>query len=254
MADLDASRPAATGTRPEVARLSLHARARLAVLAATLAAGAGATLVFPAAGAAPGAMALAGMGLAGLMILRGLATGYPHRRFGHANAITLARASGVAVLAGALAVPGASEPERWALTALAALILALDGLDGWAARRSGLVSDYGARFDLEVDSAFALVLALLVWQSGALGAWVIVLGLFRPAFLLAGRLWPPLAAPLPGATWRKTVCVIQLAALIALLSPALPAPLAPGMALAVLAMLLISFARDAVWLAHAARR
>jgi phosphatidylglycerophosphate synthase len=41
-------------------------------------------------------------------------------------------------------------------------LLALDGLDGWLARRFGLASAYGARFDMEVDGFLILVLALLV--------------------------------------------------------------------------------------------
>lgn len=252
MADLDASRPDLARTPVPPLRLSLQGRAAGALVAAMAAAGAGTALLVPGAGLG-GAAAIAGLGLGGLVMLRGLATGYPHRRFGLANAITLSRAAGVTVLAAAVfAMPG-DAATRWALTALALVILALDGLDGWAARRSGLASRFGARFDVEVDTAFALVLALLVWQSGVAGPWVVALGLFRPAFLVAGRLWPPLAAPLPEAWWRKTVCVIQIGALIALISPALPPAPAPGLALAVLVLLLASFARDILWLARAAR-
>jgi phosphatidylglycerophosphate synthase len=253
MADLDASRPdlpAAAGLAP---RLSLQGRARLALLLAMLGAGGLATLL-PGEGPAAAGVAVAGLGLGGIAMLRGLATGYPHRRLGLANAITLARAAGVSVLGAALLTPNAGSGAGWAPVVLATVVLALDGLDGWAARRSGLVSRFGARFDVEVDTAFALVLALLVWQSGAVGPWVIALGPFRPAFLLAGWLWPPLAAPLPDALWRKSVCVLQIAALIAMISPATPPDLVPFVALAVLAMLAASFARDVRWLARAARR
>jgi phosphatidylglycerophosphate synthase len=253
MADLDASRPDLAGAAVLRARPSLHARATAALLAAMLSAGGGAALMLPGSALASGSVAAAGLGVGGVAMLRGLAVSYPHRRFGLANTITLARAAGVAVLASALLAPLADEATRWALTALAALILALDGLDGWAARRSGLISRFGARFDVEVDTAFALVLALLVWQSGAVGAWVVALGLFRPAFLVAGRIWPPLAAPLPEAVWRKSVCVAQIGVLIALVSPAMPAGPAPLLALAMLGVLLVSFARDILWLARAAR-
>ena len=253
MADLDASHPDLAGGTDLRARPSLQGRATAALLAAMLAAGGGVALLLPGAGMASGTVAVGGLGLGGVAMLRGLAASYPHSRFGLANAITLGRAAGVAVLASALFAPTGDEATRWALTALAALILALDGLDGWAARRTGLSSTFGARFDVEVDTAFALVLALLVWQSGAVGAWVIALGLFRPAFVVAGRVWPPLAAPLPEAVWRKSVCVAQIGVLIALISPAMPAGLAPLLALAMLSVLLLSFARDILWLARAAR-
>ena len=48
--------------------------------------------------------------------------------------------------------PGARSPAP-------PLLLALDGLDGWAARRQGLVSAFGARFDMEVDALLILALA-----------------------------------------------------------------------------------------------
>jgi len=254
MTDLDASRPDLAGRTALQARPSLQGRARVALVAAMLGAAGGVALLLPGAGMASGSVAVGGLGLGGIAMLRGLAVSYPHPRFGLANAITLARAAGVAVLASAILAPPGDEATRWALTALAALILALDGLDGWAARRSGLISTFGARFDVEVDTAFALVLAILVWQSGAVGTWVVALGLFRPAFVVAGRIWPPLAAPLPEAFWRKSVCVAQIGVLIALISPAMPGGLAPLLALAMLGVLLASFARDAQWLLRAARR
>jgi phosphatidylglycerophosphate synthase len=247
--DFDASGPDLAAP-PAPPGLTLQGRAGAALALALLGAGGAIALVLPQAGIGAAAVALGGLGLGGGAMLRGLATSYPYRRFGLANAITLSRAAGVAVLAAALFAPPAEDAARWALTALALLILALDGLDGWAARRTGLACAFGARFDVEVDTAFALILALLVWQSGAVGPWVVVLGLFRPAFLLAGRLWPPLTAPLPEAYWRKTVCVIQIGALIALVSPVMPAPLAPALAALVLALLLVSFARDVAWLAR----
>ena len=213
----------------------------------------GVVLLLPGAGVMPALVAVTGLGLGGVLMLRGLSNGYAHSRFGLANFITLGRAAGVAVLASALFASLDDEAARWALTALALLILALDGLDGWAARRSGLSSSFGARFDVEVDTLFALVLALLVWKSGVVGAWVIALGLFRPAFVGAAQIWPALAAPLPEAFWRKTVCVVQIGALIALLSPAMSASAAPWVAFSVLLVLAVSFARDVRWLACRAR-
>ena len=42
---------------------------------------------------------------------------------------------------------------------------ALDGVDGWLARRSGIASAFGARFDMEIDALLILVLAVLAWRS-----------------------------------------------------------------------------------------
>ena len=42
-----------------------------------------------------------------------------------------------------------------------------------------MTSGYGARFDMETDAAFILVLSILVWQHGKAGAWVLLCGLMR---------------------------------------------------------------------------
>jgi hypothetical protein len=91
---------------------------------------------------------------------------YPHPTLGLCNVVTLGRLVIVGVLTAAL-VAGGGAPG--AVFALAALALALDGVDGWLARRHGRVSGFGARFDMEVDSAFALVLALHALVSGTAG-------------------------------------------------------------------------------------
>ena len=43
---------------------------------------------------------------------------------------------------------------------------ALDGVDGWLARRRGMSSAFGARFDMEIDALLVQVLAILVWRYG----------------------------------------------------------------------------------------
>src|SRR6185437_12999615 len=73
-----------------------------------------------------------------------------------------------------------------AYAGMAALVLA--GVDGWAARRSGFASRFGARFDMESDALFVLALAALVYRTGQAGAWVLTLGAMRYIFVAAGRL------------------------------------------------------------------
>ncbi|MFH7468205.1 CDP-alcohol phosphatidyltransferase family protein, partial [Pseudomonas syringae group genomosp. 7] len=77
------------------------------------------------------------------------------------------------------------------------------GVDGWLARRSGLVSRFGARFDMEVDAALALILSLHLLAGTAVGAEALVLGLARYAFVAAGLAWPWLSADLPPTDRRK---------------------------------------------------
>jgi phosphatidylglycerophosphate synthase len=169
---------------------------------------------------------------------------HPHPRLGLANAVTLLRLAFVSALIIPL-VGGAHEPV--AIIALATVSLSLDGVDGWLARRQGLSSDFGGSFDMEVDSVFALVLALLAALGGA--PWfVILLGLPRYLFWVAGAIWPWLYDPLPPRYSGKVVCVIQLIVLIVLQSPWVPTPLAVVMIVGTLAALGWSFGRDIVWL------
>ena len=123
--------------------------------------------------------------------------------FGIANQVTLLRAGLVCLAGGALLAGGPTASPGWSLAALVATALSLDAVDGLFARRLGLASRFGARFDLEVDAFLILVLALLVWQAGKVGPWVLAIGLLRYFFVLAGWLLPWLrqaAAPEPAPT------------------------------------------------------
>ncbi|WP_439124408.1 CDP-alcohol phosphatidyltransferase family protein [Marivita sp.] len=170
---------------------------------------------------------------------------YPNDRLGLCNVVTLARLA----LVSALLVPlMAGEAPSWSFCAMAAFALSLDGIDGWAARRQGLVSEFGARFDVEVDSLLALVLALNAAFNAEIGAAVILLGLPRYVFALANFALPWMRRALPERFSRKVVCVVQLATLIAMQAPILP-PLAAVVLLPLAAGALIwSFAIDTLYL------
>ncbi|MHB2267360.1 CDP-alcohol phosphatidyltransferase family protein [Aliihoeflea sp. PC F10.4] len=168
---------------------------------------------------------------------------HPHEAFGAANAITLVRAGMTALVAATLFVPLENEAAL-AIAAFCALALALDGVDGWFARRSGLASTFGARFDLEIDALFVLVLSASAYTHGKAGAWVLLIGLMRYAFFSAGMLSKRLEAPLPESMRRKAVCVVQIAALALLLLPQIVPPLSVSIAAGALLLLTWSFAVD----------
>jgi phosphatidylglycerophosphate synthase len=176
--------------------------------------------------------------------LRGLLSGYPHEVLGACNIVTLARAALVSVLAGAIFAP----VSAWVVCAIAIIAFALDGVDGWFARRSGLASAFGARFDMEIDALLGAVLTLVLLVTGPLGAEVLVLGFSRYAFVLAGLLWPGLQGVLPYSFRRKAICVVQIAALIILVFPLTPAAVLLPVALIGGAALLYSFAVDIIYL------
>jgi phosphatidylglycerophosphate synthase len=190
----------------------------------------------------------------GAGIVAGLTYHAPHRRFGLANMVTLARASYGALLIGLLSEGDPlSAGGRWALVAAGILALALDGIDGWLARRSHLQSAFGARFDLESDALFVLALSALVYRSGQVGVWVLASGVMRYIFVLAGWLWPPLAAPLPPSQRRRVMCIILIVAMLLALAPPIGAPMAGVLCFVGLVLLVYSFGADCVQLSAAAR-
>ncbi len=183
----------------------------------------------------------------------GMGTAYPHGRLGLCNVVTLARAALAAVLAAPLVTPDLlprSGELGWMLVGVALVAFALDGVDGWLARRSGLASRFGARFDMEVDAALALILALLALQADKAGSWVLLLGAMRYLFVAASWVLPWLSGDLPERFSRKTVCVVQIGVLVALLSPLVQPPVSSLMALAATGLVAWSFAVDIVWLAR----
>jgi len=134
----------------------------------------------------------------------------------------------------------------WSIVFIATMAALLDGVDGWVARRTGTVSAFGSRFDMETDAALILVLAILVWQNGKAGPWVLLSGLLRYLFVVAGWLWPWMRAPLASSVRGKTICVVQIAALIVAMVPTIRPPTSSWVAAGALLALSYSFVVDTV--------
>jgi phosphatidylglycerophosphate synthase len=210
---------------------------------------ASALALLPFADAAPRLVGLGLYALTAVLVFDGVGDHHPYARFGLGNGITLFRAGAACVLAALAIEPAlAAGGAAWAVLLAAGVLLALDGIDGWAARRQGQTSAFGARFDMEVDALLILVLSALAAGLGKAGPWVIALGLSRYAFLLAGRLIPKLAQPLPPSQRRRVVCGLQVAALGLILAPPVVPPASEALAAAAFAALAWSFAVDIAWL------
>ena len=124
------------------------------------------------------------------------------------------RALLVALVAGFIGEPSlpASRPALASMRPCVATLL--DGVDGWLARRTGMASAFGARFDMEIDALLIQVLAdpgVAVRQGRP---WVLLSGLLRYIFVAAGWVLPWMRAPLFPSRRRKAICVVQIAGLI----------------------------------------
>lgn len=193
--------------------------------------------------------------VSGVIVIARIGATHPHDRFGAANTLTLLRLV-VCALLGGLAFETAVNGLRlvpaqaWMFCALAVAAMIVDGLDGYMARRDGLTSAFGGRFDMEVDALQILLLCVAAVALEKAGAWVLIGGALRYAYEVAGLVWPALRRPLPPSFRRKLISVIQGGALAALLAPIIAPPFSVVLAAGALIVLIYSFAVDVIWLAR----
>jgi phosphatidylglycerophosphate synthase len=244
---------------PSVARGDLGATL---VVAVTLHAAAASALAFALGwGVRYAAAAIAGMSIASVLVASsfgrrhaGSTLGAAPPVFGAASRVTLLRLAMAMLLAATLVIDLArADPWLpWAIVGVATVAALLDALDGPLARRLGQASPAGARFDMETDAWFTLVLTLLAWQLERVGIWVLASGAMRYAFVAAAWRWPWLARPLPASRRRQAVCVLQIVALIVALAPIWPHAVSSAFCAIGLGGLAASFAADVLqlWRAH----
>lgn len=163
---------------------------------------------------------------------------------GWPNRVTAARGLLGGILLGSLLSPG----HAAAVSAIAVAAIASDALDGWLARRQGVASEFGARFDMETDAALMLVLCLVLVGQGRGAVWLLTIGLARYAFVAAGFVWTSLRRPLFASARRRFVAAGVMIALAAATLPALPAHAALAITAAATIATLLSFAIDIAWL------
>ena len=172
---------------------------------------------------------------------------------GSANRVTLGRSVLVLSVSALVLQPEVlRDAGYWWIIVVSTIAMVLDGVDGRIARKTDTHTAFGARFDMELDAFLLLVLSVLVWLSGKVGPWVILIGALRYLFVAASWGWRPLRAELPNSQRRKVVCVVQGVVLLVCLGPIIPAPIATVVAAGALAMLIYSFGVDVRWAARQA--
>ncbi|NTJ43919.1 CDP-alcohol phosphatidyltransferase family protein [Agrobacterium larrymoorei] len=176
---------------------------------------------------------------------------HPHRKFGYANIVTAFRASLVSLTAAAVISFESFhhvDAVLWVLVGGVAVALALDGIDGYLARKYRQESQLGARFDMEVDAYLILILSVAAAMLDKAGAWVLLVGLMRYGFVAIGWLLPSLQGELPPSMRRKVICVVQGVSLCFILMPWIDPPLSEIVAGLALGSLIFSFLVDAAYL------
>lgn len=191
-----------------------------------------------------------GVGLAYALITNGVLTRGLARRgsggFGPADWVTLVRATLVGGIAAMTADSFNRSTPVIVLVSFAAAALLLDAVDGRVARRTDTASEFGACFDMEVD-AF-LILVLSVYAAPSFGVWVLMIGLARYLFVVAGWFRPWLRGLAPPRYWSRVVAAIQGVVLTTAAADILPRLVINVALAASLGLLAESFGRDVWWL------
>ncbi|MEM9832791.1 MAG: CDP-alcohol phosphatidyltransferase family protein [Bacteroidota bacterium] len=98
---------------------------------------------------------------------------------GVANALTGLRWLGIA----ALSIFCESLPP-YIILVLGILVLVLDGLDGYYARKYQITSEFGDVFDKETDAFFVLAFGVIIAGLDLAGSWVLLPGLLRYGYVI----------------------------------------------------------------------
>jgi phosphatidylglycerophosphate synthase len=138
----------------------------------------------------------------------------PSGSFGAANAFTLLRLGMTAGLA-----PLCLSPPGPAAAALVSVIFALDGVDGWIARRNGQASLFGAHLDMECDALLVLLCSLVLYQHARLGAFILVPGLLRYLYVVLLLLVPAAGGEAPRSNIARYAFALMMVSLVASLWP-----------------------------------
>ena len=96
-------------------------------------------------------------------------------------------ANGLTALRGLLLlglVVASSVLPRYAFLILGIIILVIDGLDGYYARKHNTVSAFGDVFDKEIDALFVLTFGVLIVDKHLAGSWILLPGLLRYGYVI----------------------------------------------------------------------
>ncbi|MFP4430634.1 MAG: CDP-alcohol phosphatidyltransferase family protein [Spirochaetaceae bacterium] len=133
---------------------------------------------------------------------------------------------------------------RWAIAGLLALAEATDALDGYLARRRGPTS-FGAKLDMETDSAFAFILSFVAVAYFGMPGWVLAIGLFHYGYFLLFRFTEEPERSVPAYKgFAKIVCAFLMIGLIVSLAPPISHTAKTTLNAVSLGLLILSFGWD----------
>jgi CDP-diacylglycerol--glycerol-3-phosphate 3-phosphatidyltransferase len=168
---------------------------------------------------------------------------------GAGNALSLARGTLLAMLAGFLLIPPLPAGWAWAPAVLYTLADLSDYLDGYLARIMGHSTLLGERLDIEWDGLGTLAACALAVSYGKAPPWFLLVGMARYIFLITEAAMGKLGRrprALPPSGIRRPLAGLTMGFLSVLLWPVVHPPASELAALLFAVPFLLSFMRD--WL------
>jgi len=166
-----------------------------------------------------------------------------------ASRITAIRATGAVLLGGFIVAGTGAETANWLPAVLFAAVAALDGIDGYVARRMDETSTFGGEFDTQVDAFAILIGTIVAVRLGAAPAVFVAIGLYQYVFFLGKKLRQHkgyAVHDLPPRKRRTYVGATSMIAVFVVLLPGVPSGVT--WFLAVIAMIPITYSFAVDWL------
>ena len=169
--------------------------------------------------------------------------------FGPGNQISLARGLLLGLLAGFLFSPWPSGALAWIIAGLYTMASIADAFDGYAARRSDQVTEFGQWLDMEFDGLGLAIVTLLAVGYGQLPYWFLAVGFARYAFVF-GLWWRERSGKpnyeIPASTHRRILAGMLMGMMTVVLWPIVPPAMSQVAAAVIGIPVLLGFLRD--WL------
>lgn len=102
----------------------------------------------------------------------------------------------------------------WVSLALGIVVLILDGLDGYLARKFDDTTDFGAYLDMETDTFFVCLFCTYYYLNEQLGGWVLAVGYMRYIYVGLILLFKLQGRKEKSTRFAKTIAVILFSALL----------------------------------------
>lgn len=106
------------------------------------------------------------------------------------------------------------------------IVILLDGVDGFVARKLNQCSDQGEKLDAETDAQLVWLLSWIHFSSGNFDWWILIPGCLRYTYQLL-FFWAPVRPNFPPKRFRATIAVIFFFSLS--LAFVIPQPIATNM-------------------------